>query len=95
MTTVARMVPADDYRDVVHRFGQAADMLDAIEMFSPLNLARLVKRLDDIINAADTRIAYLEYRLDQAGIKDLADGIPDDVAEQYFTLPNLRSGEPW
>lgn len=82
-------VPYADYRALLSRHADAAQLLDAIEMFSPLNLAALVVRFNDILNTIDSRLAYLEYRLEQAGIKDLPEGIPDDQAEKYFTLPLL------
>jgi hypothetical protein len=47
-----------------------------------------------MFNQVDDRLGQLEYRLDHAGIKRPEDGIPDDVTDDYFTLPSL-SGFEW
>lgn len=88
MTTAIDAIAAER-RMMVSRIAEANELLGAIEMFSPLNLARLVRRLDELINAIDTRLGNLEYRLDQASIKEPPDGIPDDECEKYFRLPLL------
>jgi len=67
----------------------AVELLEAIDLFAPLNLAKLVRHLEDILCRIDGRLGRLEYRLDQAGIKDPEDGIPDDAANDYFTLPGI------
>jgi hypothetical protein len=89
--TASQTVSLDKYRDIRSRFADAAELLNAIEMFSPMNLAALVKHLDDIICKIDGRLGQLEHRLDVAGVKDPE--ISDDEAERYFTLPALDG--PW
>jgi len=94
VTAPVQVVPYADHRALLSRHAEACRLLDAIEMFSPMNLAALVDRLDEILSQIDTRLGHLEKRLDDAAVKDLPDGVPDDETDRYFTLPVLGGPEP-
>jgi hypothetical protein len=86
----SQAVPLAEHRALLADFGHAAALLDAIELFSPMNLAALVARIDHIVDEIDSRLGLLEYRLDEADIKGPEAGIPDEDAGRYFTLPSIR-----
>ena len=83
--TTPRPIDYDHFRSVRRELGEASELLSAINMLSPLNLASFLRHLEDIITKIDSRLGQLEKRIDEAKIPEAV--IDDDEAEKYFTLP--------
>jgi hypothetical protein len=86
-TTIRTARPG--YDDLQNEVYNLRNLLAAAALFQPDGALRTLIRLQDLFDVFDQRLAHLEKRLDDAGIKRLPDGIPDDDITSYLLLPDV------